>query len=175
MLGLREDGSVFCIYYWPSPVQSFLGPRPFGLETIFYCLRFETSLFVTFYDSQVHGGGIRPHLHTGWLTANGIWFCYIASAWTPQKTPFPAVFLLLNDTYWHELHRKHHFLELLHCFWRLLSHCLVTGMLTELFPSNGRFSGSTILAFSRHATLSLLLYLFHFFKPLKSACFQILF
>jgi hypothetical protein len=39
----REDVSVFCICYWHSPVQSFLGPSPFGLETIFYCLRFETS------------------------------------------------------------------------------------------------------------------------------------
>jgi hypothetical protein len=27
--------------------------------------RFETSLFVTFYDSQGHGGGIRTRLHTG--------------------------------------------------------------------------------------------------------------
>jgi hypothetical protein len=25
------------------------------------------SLFVTFYDSQGYGGGIRPHLYTGWL------------------------------------------------------------------------------------------------------------
>jgi hypothetical protein len=30
-----------------------------------YCLRFETSLFVAFYDSQGHGGGIRPRLQTG--------------------------------------------------------------------------------------------------------------
>jgi hypothetical protein len=33
--------------------------------TIFYCLRFKTSLFVASYDSQGHGGGIRPRLHTG--------------------------------------------------------------------------------------------------------------
>jgi hypothetical protein len=32
---------------------------------IFYCLRFETSLFVASYDSQGHGGGTRPRLHTG--------------------------------------------------------------------------------------------------------------
>jgi hypothetical protein len=31
--------------------------------TIFYCLRFETSLFVASYDSQGHGGSIRPRLH----------------------------------------------------------------------------------------------------------------
>jgi hypothetical protein len=36
-----------------------------GLETIFYCLRFETSLFVDSYYSHGHGGGIRPRLHTG--------------------------------------------------------------------------------------------------------------
>jgi hypothetical protein len=52
----REDRSVFCICYWSSPVQSFFGPRPFILEIIFYCLRFETSLFVVSYDSQGHGG-----------------------------------------------------------------------------------------------------------------------
>jgi hypothetical protein len=28
----------------------FLGPSPIGLVTIFYCLRFETSLFVASYD-----------------------------------------------------------------------------------------------------------------------------
>jgi hypothetical protein len=45
------------------PAQSFSGPSPLELETIFYCLRLETSLFVAFYDSQGHGGGIRPRLH----------------------------------------------------------------------------------------------------------------
>jgi hypothetical protein len=50
---------------WPLPAQFFSDPSPLGLETIFYCLRFETSLFVASYDSQGHGGGIRPRLHTG--------------------------------------------------------------------------------------------------------------
>jgi hypothetical protein len=49
---------------WPLPAQSLFGPSPLGLATIFYCLRFETSLFVASYDSQGHGGGIRPRLHT---------------------------------------------------------------------------------------------------------------
>jgi hypothetical protein len=61
----REDGSVFCICCWSSPAQSFSGPNPLDLATIFYCLSFETSLFVASYDSQDHGGGIRPRLHTG--------------------------------------------------------------------------------------------------------------
>jgi hypothetical protein len=58
----REDGSVFCICCWSLPAQSFSGPSPLVLATIFYCLRFETSLFVASYDSQGHGGGIRPPL-----------------------------------------------------------------------------------------------------------------
>jgi hypothetical protein len=33
-------------------VQSFSSPSPLGLATIFYCLTFETSLFVASYDSQ---------------------------------------------------------------------------------------------------------------------------
>jgi hypothetical protein len=69
----REVGSVFCMCCWPLPAQPFSGPSPLGLETIFYCLTFEISLFVASYDSQGLGGGIRPRLHTGvnwtpWLT-----------------------------------------------------------------------------------------------------------
>jgi hypothetical protein len=60
----REVGSVFCMCCWPLPAQSFSGPSPLGLETIFYCLTFEASLFVASYDTQGHGGGIRPRLHT---------------------------------------------------------------------------------------------------------------
>jgi hypothetical protein len=47
----------------------FLGPIPVGLVTVFYCLRFETSLFVASYDSLGFGGGIRPRLHTGLLVS----------------------------------------------------------------------------------------------------------
>jgi hypothetical protein len=61
----REDGSVFCICCWPLLAQSVSGPSLLVLATIFYCLRYETSLFVASYDSQGHGGGIRPRLHTG--------------------------------------------------------------------------------------------------------------
>jgi hypothetical protein len=57
-------GRVCRICCWPLPAQSFSGPSPFVLATIFYCLRFETFLFVASYDSQGHGGGIRPRLHT---------------------------------------------------------------------------------------------------------------
>jgi hypothetical protein len=61
----RDDGFVFFICCWPLPAQSFPGPSPLELATIFYCFRFQTSLFVASYDSQGHGGGIRPRLHTG--------------------------------------------------------------------------------------------------------------
>jgi hypothetical protein len=67
----RKDGSVFCTCRWPLPAQSFSGLSPLGLATVFYCLRFETSLFVASYDSQGHGGGIRPRLHTG-KSLNGL-------------------------------------------------------------------------------------------------------
>jgi hypothetical protein len=56
--------------YWPSPAQSFSGLSPMGLVTIFYCLRFETSLFVASYDSQGYGGGIGPGLHMGFYDWN---------------------------------------------------------------------------------------------------------
>jgi hypothetical protein len=61
----REDGSVVYNCSWSLPMQTFSGPTPMGLVTIIYCLRFETSLFVSSYDSQGYGGGIRPRLHTG--------------------------------------------------------------------------------------------------------------
>jgi hypothetical protein len=68
----REDGSVFCMCHWPLPAQSFSGPSPLGLAPVFYSLRFETSLFVASYDSQGHGGGIRPRLHTGGHCTTGL-------------------------------------------------------------------------------------------------------
>jgi hypothetical protein len=61
----REDGSVVCNCCWPSPVHSFLDPSPVELMTMFYCLRFETSLFVASYGSQGYDGGIQPRLYTG--------------------------------------------------------------------------------------------------------------
>jgi hypothetical protein len=60
-----EVGSVIYNCYWPSPAQSFSGPSSVGLVTIFYCLGFETSLLVAFFDSQGYGGGIR-----NWMKRN---------------------------------------------------------------------------------------------------------
>jgi hypothetical protein len=39
---VREDGYVVYNCCWASPTQSFFGPSPAGLMTIFYCLIFET-------------------------------------------------------------------------------------------------------------------------------------
>jgi hypothetical protein len=50
----REDKSVFCICCWLSPAV-FSGPSPLGLATIFYCLSFETSLFVAYTIRQKWG------------------------------------------------------------------------------------------------------------------------
>jgi hypothetical protein len=38
----QENGSAIYNCCWSSPAQSFLGPSPMGLVTVFYCLRFET-------------------------------------------------------------------------------------------------------------------------------------
>jgi hypothetical protein len=107
----REVGSVFCMCCWPLPAQSFSGPSPLGLETIFYCLTFETSLFVAFYDSQGHGGGIRSRLHTGMNWTEWNWSLYKLATDHPQKTH-----QLLSNGY----------------------HVLLSGVFTHAWPSNGR-------------------------------------
>jgi hypothetical protein len=65
MWGALSDERTGLSFTIASPAQSFPGPTPVGLLTIFYCLRFETSLFVASYYSQGYGGGIRTRLHTG--------------------------------------------------------------------------------------------------------------
>jgi hypothetical protein len=82
----REDGSFFCLCCWRLPAQCFSGPSPLVLTTVFYCLRFETSLSVASYDSQGHGGGIRPRLHTGKPLLYFIVSSYNSSKRTPRKT-----------------------------------------------------------------------------------------
>jgi hypothetical protein len=79
----------------PSPAQSLSGPNPAGFIATFYCFGFEIPptwrarspylyhpgtgwpiyaprhsidfIFVASYNSQGYGGGIRPHLRTGYL------------------------------------------------------------------------------------------------------------
>jgi hypothetical protein len=59
----ERTGLPFTIAASPRQHKSFSGPSPVGLVTIFYCLRFETSLFVASYDSQGYGGGMPLSLY----------------------------------------------------------------------------------------------------------------
>jgi hypothetical protein len=83
----REDGSVIYICCWPLPAQSFLGPSPLELETIFYCLRLETSLFVASYDSQGHGGDVQPRLHLASYPQKAEMLAAMISRTTPRHRP----------------------------------------------------------------------------------------
>jgi hypothetical protein len=59
-----EKESVVYNCCWPSPAQSFSGPSPAGLITIFYCLRFETPPSGVpgprIYISHEQGGPVVP-------------------------------------------------------------------------------------------------------------------
>jgi hypothetical protein len=98
----REDGCVIYNCYWSSPANSFSGPSPVGLATKFYCLIFETSLFVASYYSQGYGGSIRPRLHTGiscqsqsYFTTGGL--LPVNSSWRRAPwDPRPDFFSQLN-------------------------------------------------------------------------------
>jgi hypothetical protein len=57
----REDGSVLNMLLALASVV-FLVSESLGTRDHIYCLTFETSLFVASYNSQGHGGGIRPRL-----------------------------------------------------------------------------------------------------------------
>jgi hypothetical protein len=63
----REDGSVFYNCCWCSPAQSFSGPRPAGLMTTFYYLRFETpptrGTGPCIYILRGQGGPVLPPRH----------------------------------------------------------------------------------------------------------------
>jgi hypothetical protein len=88
----REDGYYNCC--WPSPAQSFSGPSPVRLVTIFYCLGFETSVFVASYDSQNYGGGIRPRLHNSQISH--VSPCYNLEATDHHLKRFPSYILCLS-------------------------------------------------------------------------------
>jgi hypothetical protein len=64
-------------------------PRPYLLSQIW------DFPFRRLYDSQGHGGGIRPRLHTG-LSLSVTCPAYNTSARTAQKTPFPVVLLFCH-------------------------------------------------------------------------------
>jgi hypothetical protein len=84
-----------CLLYMQLALASavFLGAIFLGLVTIFYCLRFETSLFVASYDSQGHSGGIQPRFHTG-KTTHWHWLPYFTHIYNIVSMffPFPLLF-----------------------------------------------------------------------------------
>jgi hypothetical protein len=129
----REDGSVVYNCCWPSPEQSFSGPSRVGLVTVFYCLRFEASLFVVSYDSQGYGDGIRPLLHTGYYYLLPSNFPLYSLGADPTKTPSYIV------TY---------------CFRRLLISCLAMNVLfLRSLATAGMCLPSRCLAVALYVTL----------------------
>jgi hypothetical protein len=128
----REDGFVFCICCWSLPVQSFLGPSPAGLATIFYCLRFETFLFVASYDSQGHDGIIRPRLHRGTLQTDSRCIKPRAGPHGKRRHLLSSIILLPSNTLQHGPQRTE--LLLLRARWKVYFKSL---------PSNGSIRYST--------------------------------
>jgi hypothetical protein len=85
----------------------FLGSESLGTRDHNFLLKFETSVFVASYDSQDHGGGMRPRLHTVVSPVILADPRYIVSARTAHKISFPTATPLLGDSYPSGPHRKH--------------------------------------------------------------------
>jgi hypothetical protein len=128
----REDGSVFCMCRWSLPAQSFSGPSPLGLATVYYCLRFETSLFVASYDSQGHDGGIRPRLHTGLFLLSA---ALGSSLYSLRADPTENTVFIVTAS-------------IVACIFVAAGTCLTSCCLTI-----NVYSGSTIPAFRRRVTI----------------------
>jgi hypothetical protein len=61
----REVGSVLCLCCWPCQRSRSRVGVPWDLRPYFTVSDLRLPFFVASYDSQGHGGGIRPRLHTG--------------------------------------------------------------------------------------------------------------
>jgi hypothetical protein len=107
-----------------------LGSSPLGLATVFYCLRFETSLFVASYDSQGHGGGIWPRLHSSCSSLYSL-----GTDRTENTSPNSSI---VASHSCHMDHVENTALQLLHC-------CMLTN-LSQPLPSNGHCLQSHYLA-----------------------------
>jgi hypothetical protein len=98
----REYGSVIYNCCWPSPAQSFSGQSPVRLLIIFYCLRFETSLFVASSDSQgmveVFDPASTRDLHLAvWISD---WTNFMRTEQrTPSRTVDSSVILCCHETW----------------------------------------------------------------------------
>jgi hypothetical protein len=94
--------------------------------TIFYCLRFETSLFVASYDSQGHGGGIRTRLHTGIVIAAAPRYMYSFGTDHVENVSPNSSSIVASRSYRTEF-VENTVLQLVHCC-MLRTCCLETGL-----------------------------------------------
>jgi hypothetical protein len=79
-------GRVCLLYMLLALASAVFFGFPRGLATIFTVSDFATSLFVTSYDSQGHGGGIRSRLHTSLNSAGLRWILYPLGTDHARKT-----------------------------------------------------------------------------------------
>jgi hypothetical protein len=100
----REDASVVQNCCWSSPAQSFTGPSPVGLTTIFYCLRFETQKTKSHCDWRSVSQSVSRWVSQSVLVLSTIWdlwldmyYCLIVKAlilWcalSDERTGLPFV------------------------------------------------------------------------------------
>jgi hypothetical protein len=94
----ERTGLSFTIAADPLQRNHFRVKSPVELVTIFYWLRFETSLFVASYDSQCYGGGIWTRDHTGLVP--DFWFTTGLPIWSRggsmENTPVAQQLIYVN-------------------------------------------------------------------------------
>jgi hypothetical protein len=144
----RENWSVVYNCCWSSPAQSFSGPSPTGLMTIFYCTGSRLpptwrvrapvyissrnrvaqscpqamgSLFVAYYDSQGYDVGIRTLIHTDLQLTD--------SDSTNSQRTIDSLCSLGTDLVENTAYQLSHCCVLRSC-------CIATGVFAEPFPSN---------------------------------------
>jgi hypothetical protein len=139
----RENRYAVYNCCWSSPAQSFLGPRPAGLLTIFYCLRFETPKpggpGPRIYIPQEQGGPITPQ-------ALGAALSY-SSRELQHKTRFATISLFYRSMFTLALHRKD-------CSSTVSCMLISAGIyLPCRCLAMNFYTGSAIPPFRRHATI----------------------
>jgi hypothetical protein len=78
----RQDGSVFYICCWPLPAQSFFGPSPLGLATIFYWVLSLSASGLVLYSHDTHNA------------ENTVLF------WVAQTTQKTSHVIAISPVYW---------------------------------------------------------------------------
>jgi hypothetical protein len=109
----RDNGSVVYNCCWSSPAQSFSGPSPTELVTIFYCFRFETFFFVAYTIRRATKEVFDPASTRDWFSTQHLrvkvkvrvtWKCTLderASVFIRDKLIFSSERMLHKD-----YHRK---------------------------------------------------------------------